>query len=195
VKKTISFHQVLATIGAVLVFLNGLFLVAAIIPSKITVENFKNYPTYFSNLSEKRILKSNFVTNYNNLGRVDVLFKNPILESRDELKIRLLAENGTEIVSKDFSGFNLGDTSHARIDIPRGTVRSGENLEIEVAITKVVDGKLSVGTKNDFLNFIQYYDSTSRRDIFIRFGNIWAKVLSQPIVLVLPLVLGVLAVW
>jgi len=172
-----------------------LFLVSAIIPSKVTFENFRNYPTHFENLSEKRIIRANFKTNNSGLERLDVLFKNPNLESRDELVIKVNKEDNGEIFRKTFTGFNFGDTSHARLDLPRGATTKGENLLIEVEMTRFVDGKLMLGTKNESLNFIQYYESSSKMAIFDRFSNIWLKAIKQPVVLLLPIVIGVLAVW
>lgn len=178
-----------------LLILCGLFVVAAIIPSKLTVEESRHYPTYFDNLSEKRLLRTSFRTSYRELERIDVLFKNPNLESRDELKIRIIRDDGTVIHQKDFSGFNLGDTSHARIDLPKGVTVYGESLVVEVVMTKYVDGKLMVGTKNEAMNLIQYYDSNSVSSVSTRLVDILSKVMSSPIVLLLPLAVGVLAVW
>ncbi|MBI2465031.1 hypothetical protein HYV64_02710 [Candidatus Shapirobacteria bacterium] len=193
-KKTDRTSRILTVLIGSLLILGGLFMVAAIIPSKLSVEESKNYPTYFDNLSEKRLLRTSFRTSYSELERIDVLFKNPNLESRDELKIRILKTDGTEVVQKDFSGFNLGDTSHARVDLPKGVVY-GENLVVEVVMTKYVDGKLMVGTKNEVVNIIQYYDSNSVSAVMTRLVDIMSKVMSQPIVLLLPLAVSVLAVW
>lgn len=193
-KDSRGLRVVMMVVGSV-VGLSLLFLVAAIIPSKVTIEEAKYYPTYFSNLAEKQSLNASFKSKYKNLERIDVLFKNPNLESRDELIIRLIGENNNLITQKSFSGFNLGDTSHARIDLTKGSVAVGEKVSVEVVLTKVVDGKLMIGTKNDSINLIQYYDSNDLGAILSRFTNIWSKVFKKPLVILLPLVVGVVAIW
>jgi hypothetical protein len=85
------------------------------------------------------------------------LFKNPNLESRDELTIEVKDENGASIYRQYFAGFNFGDTSHARLDF--AAIRNSVNklYFIEISLTKVVDGKLAFGTKNNQLDVTQYY--------------------------------------
>jgi hypothetical protein len=182
-------------LSGIMLFWAGLFLVVSVIPSKVTVENFRLYSTLFPNLSEKQKFEANFVSIYSGLERIDVLFKNPNLESRDELKIKVLRNSGEIVYQQDFSGFNFGDTSHARLDLPKGIVKKGENLSVVVELTKVIDGKLMVGTKNGELNFIQYYNSNTASAVVGRMVNILNKVVGQPIVILLPIVFGVMAIW
>ncbi|MFA5894355.1 MAG: hypothetical protein WC851_01090 [Candidatus Shapirobacteria bacterium] len=194
-KRTNRPLRIFVVLLGIMLFLAGLFLVVSVIPSKVTVENFRLYSTLFPNLSEKQKFEANFVSIYPGLERIDVLFKNPNLESRDELKIKILRNSGEIVYQQDFSGFNFGDTSHARLDFPKGTVRKGENLSVLVELTKVIDGKLMVGTKNGELNFIQYYNSNTAGAVVGRMVNTLNKVVGQPIVVLLPIAFGVMTIW
>jgi hypothetical protein len=165
------------------------------IPSKMTVENNIESQTTFINLSEKKTVSAEIITVANGLERLDVLFKNPNLESRDELDIVVSRSDGSLVMSKSFSGFNLGDTSHARVDLPRGVVGINEKLNIEVIQKRIIDGKLMIGVKNGDINMIQYYGSGGRSAGFVRIGETLKRVVSWPPVLLLPLVVGFLALW
>lgn len=128
-----------------------------LIPSKIKYDNNFGVETNFKRLVEYKKYETSFFSNYNNLNRIDVLFKNPNLESRDELKIVVKDSLDNEIHSQKFTGFNFGDTSYARLDFNSITDSKDKEFLIEILPTKIIDGKLFFGTNNNTLSFVQYF--------------------------------------
>lgn len=134
----------------------GIFITVNFIPSKKTEFRNQGYETIFYRLAEQKVFKSEFVASLNNLKRIDVLFKNPNLESRDELVINVLEEDKL-IYTQNFSAFNFGDTSHARLDFVSRVNSLNKKYTVEIIPTKIVDGKLYFGVKNGELDVIFYY--------------------------------------
>jgi hypothetical protein len=170
--------------------------VVNLLPAKITSDNRNMGSLAFPKLAEKIYIKSNFVANANSLNRVDILFKNPNLESRDEVNIVLL--DGSKIVAdKAFTGFNFGDTSRARLDFDNIGDSKGKIFTIVVKTTKIIDGKLAVGIKGDEVDYVAYYQFKTgilssielTRNIFLRI------IINQPIVLILPMILWGFWLW
>jgi len=173
-----------------LIFLFGVFLVINLIPSKKSVENNSQFETKFLRLAENKSYSSKFVATNNNLNRIDVLFKNPNLESRDELLI-LVKNNSDVIYQQSFTGFNFGDTSHARLDFLPITDSIDKQFGVEIVATKIVDGKLAFGVKNNEINMVQYYGS--RFDVK---NSILTSVrLINNIVFLWPLLLVIILLW
>lgn len=173
----------------------GGITVVKFIPSSITKENDYRSPTLFKKVFEKDLVTT-FKAGENNLKRIDVLFKNPNLESRDEIEIVLFKDK--RVVFKNiYNGYNFGDTSHARIDFPKIIDSKDKYFRLEVRNTKLVDGKLSVGIKNDEINFIQYYGesksiSEALKASIKELNNI---IKQQTIVLILPMLLWAIFLW
>jgi len=182
-------------VGLLLLF-SAIIFVVNLLPTKISEEIGGTNKLIFPKLSESQFVKSDFVASNNYLNRVDVLFKNPNLESRDELKIVVKRANQV-IVEKSFTGFNFGDTSHARIDFEPISSSKGVTFTVEVKTTKIVDGKLAVGMKGEILDTTLYY--SPRFSIVDTFGNmilIFEKIISkQAFVLVLPMSLLGILLW
>ena len=132
----------------------------------------------------------------NNLNRVDILFKNPNLESRDELLISIKKGNSV-IIEKHFSGFNFGDTSHARLDFAPIANSKNESYTIEVKTTKIIDGKLAVGMRDKKLDNVIYYQSKfSVNNALSNTFNIFEKFIFKQVgVLVLPVMLLGILIW
>ena len=172
-----------------------LAMVIRLIPSNTTVELSEREPTWFVNLAENGSLRSTFSAREFGLKRLDVLFKNPNLESRDELLIGLFGADGREIVSQPFTGFNFGDTSHARLDLPEVKFKPAEKLTLVIQMTKRVDGKLMVGTKQNDIDFIQYYGPATLNELLDNIVEIGRMFARQPLVLLLPMVALSAALW
>lgn len=174
-----------------------IFMVVNIIPSKMTMETTSNSPEIFRKLGETEVFKESFKAKNNNLNRIDVLFKNPNLESRDELEI-ILKDLDNQIISQQkFSGFNLGDTSHARMDFVPIVDSRGKQYFLEILPTKIVDGKLGLGIKGEKIDFIQYYNSDvnlawAAEKTMTIIENIFNR---QPIVFFLPMMVLGMFLW
>ena len=130
--------------------------VIKMIPVEKTVENNAEATTYFPKIYEKEFFITPFTATANNLKRIDVLFKNPNLESRDQIDIYVL-EGKKVIFHQEYNGYNFGDTSHARIDFPTISDSMDKEYKVVVRMVKVVDAKLQIGVKNNEIDFIQYY--------------------------------------
>lgn len=170
--------------------------VVKMIPVEKTVESNIDSTTYFPKIYEKEFFITPFIATANNLKRIDVLFKNPNLESRDQIDIYVL-EGKKPIFHQEYNGYNFGDTSHARIDFPTISDSLGKEYKVVVRMIKVVDAKLELGVKNDQIDFIQYYGENmsikdALADSVTTIKNIFT---SQTIVLGLPMVLWGAFLW
>lgn len=177
-------------IGVILFWL-GIFLVVNLLPSKISTEDNAEFETIFLNLKENKNYSSSFVASHNYLNRVDVLFKNPNLESRDELEIFIKDSNQDIVYQQNFTGFNFGDTSQARLDFLPIDNSKDKTYIVEIKVTKIVDGKLSFGVKNDQVNSILYY----RPKFDIKNSVLTSIRLMMNIVLLWPLLLVIILLW
>jgi len=179
----------------ILLLICGLTIVK-MIPSEKTVENNQNSNTYFPRIFEKENFISSFTAQYNNLKRVDVLFKNPNLESRDDIEIIVL-EGKKIIFQQNYNGYNFGDTSHAIIDFPE--IKNSKDKEYLVAVRLINrnDGKLQLGIKNGDINFIQYYSeklslTEAVKSSVEEIKNIFRK---EAVVLITPMFLWGIFLW
>lgn len=175
----------------------GVFFVVNLIPVKIAVGSDDLSPTVFKKVFEQPTYSSDFFGRYNGLNRVDVLFKNPNLESRDELLINVKDQGGMIVATQKFTGFNLGDTSQARVDFAPQQNSLKQSYSVEVQQLRIVDGKLAVGTKTKGLEVTAYYGSKlSIKGAWRSTLNIFKNVvLYQPIVILLPMLFLALFLW
>lgn len=183
-----------------LVFLGlyfGLIFMINLVPTKQMLEKISAFNTIFLYLSEVDGLETKFKASSDNLNRIDVLFKNPNLESRDTLKIFVYGKSGVVVSEKSFSGFNFGDTSHARLDFVPIASSSGEEYSIVIKVETIVDGKLQVGMKDGGVDFIQFYrtDSSLLSSYRLTVERIFGILLFQPVILLLPLFMVLIFVW
>lgn len=182
-------------LGSVLVVYLVVIQIICTLPTIKVVEDFQELPTVFVNLAEKNLISGKFRTFSSELNRVDILFKNPNLESRDELLVRIYDEDSTLVVEKVLTGFNLGDTTQARVDLPRlGKIKSNKELVVEVLSTKTTDGKLMIGTRRGELNLRQYYGSGGKLvgdNMMIFWNRLW----QNKIVILLPFIFLIWALW
>ena len=174
----------------VLTFLFTIFFVVNLIPTKKSVENNAGFETKFVKLAEIKGFRGSIIARDYNLSRIEVLFKNPNLESRDELKIAITDSQKT-IYEQNFTGFNFGDTSRARLDF--APITNSKNMEYTVNIipVKIIDGKLSFGVKNNNLDMIHYYN------ILFNIKNSFTKSINLLLnrIFLVPLVLLVIFLW
>lgn len=187
-------------VAAVFVFFGfyfGFIFVINLVPTKQMVEKTYDSNTVFLHLSEVDGLETKFVAVSNNLNRIDVLFKNPNLESRDNLKIFVYDRLGAVISEKSFSGFNFGDTSHARLDFEPISNSFGKEFLIVIEVEEIVDGKLQVGMKDDGVDFIHFYknDSSLLSSYRLTIERVSGILRFQPIILLLPLLMVLIFVW
>jgi hypothetical protein len=54
----------------------------------------------------------------NNFNRVDLYFRNPNFANANNFVVTITNQFGTQISQQNFSGFNAGDPSSIRLDIP-----------------------------------------------------------------------------
>ena len=185
-------------IGEVLLLLLVVVTMTVIkmIPSQKSEENNLQSQTLFRKIYEKDNYISTFKASENKLKRLDVLFKNPNLESRDEIEIILL-DGKKELFRNSYNGYNFGDTSHARIDFP--AITNSKNTEYSLVVREInkVDGKLELGVKNEEINFIQYYgeNPTLPEAIKASISSIFDIFETQTIVLGLPMLLWGVFLW
>ncbi len=163
------------------------FVVINLIPTKLVVENKPNVETKFVKLTD---YKSSFVATNDNLNRVELVFKNPNLESKDELII-FVKDGDVIIYQQSFSGFNFGDTSHARLDFGAITDSQNKKYTVEIKATKMVDGKLSFGVRNGEIETISYYKSKFSLEKSVE----KSMELMQNWVLLIPLLFITLFLW
>jgi hypothetical protein len=187
-------------VGAGFVFLGfyfGLIFVINLVPTKQMVEKISDSNTVFLHLSEIDGLETRFKASSDNLNRIDVLFKNPNLESRDNLKIFVYDGMGAMILEKSFSGFNFGDTSHARLDFEPISNSFGKEFLIVIEVKEIVDGKLQVGLKDGGVDFIHFYrnDSSLLSSYRLTMERVLGILRFQPIILLLPLLMVLIFVW
>jgi len=178
----------------------GVFWIINLIPSKMMVERNNGVETTFKKLKEIPTNKSytdTFVAVNNGLNRIDVLFKNPNLESRDELQIKIIDENKKLIYKQDFTGFNFGDTSHARLDFVAIVDSKNKTYSLEIWPIKIVDGKLAFGLKNSNVDLVSYYNLRFdiKRSVSESINLVKEIVVGQPIVFILPWLLLIILLW
>lgn len=183
------YRVIFGSIITLLIIFSVLFMVSAI-PSKLTVSNTSESQEIFIKLSEFKSFRGSFVASDDNLNRIEVLLKNPNLESRDELVIAITDFEKT-IYEQKFTGFNFGDTSRARLDFK--SISGSKNIKYTVNIipTKIVDGKLSIGVQGNNLDMIQYYNKAF--NIKYSLKNAFALI-TNPVFL-LPLITVSLFLW
>lgn len=170
--------------------------VVKMIPSERTVENNQDSNTFFPKIFEKVNFTTSFRGQYNNLKRIDVLFKNPNLESRDDVEIIVL-EGRKVVFQQNYNGYNFGDTSHARIDFPEIKNSKGKEYLVAVRLINRNDGKLQLGIKNGDINFIQYYSeklslTEAVKSSVEEIKNIFRK---EAVVLIIPMILLGFFLW
>lgn len=172
---------VMATVG----------LIVLSIPTKTALETTGYDPEVFQKLGENNGFEEKFVASGNGLNRVDVLFKNPNLASRDELKLILRDGEQNVVAEQEFNGFNLGDTSHARMDFKTVENSANQSFTLQIKKEKIVDGLLSFGVKDNHLDFVQYYSQANNENNgWLGVKQIAGKIIDhQLIVILLPMIL------
>jgi len=177
----------------------GLILAVSLFPTIKMVEKSSSSDTSYLYLLEVDGLETKFVSTDNNLNRVDVLFRNPGLDSMDELEISLYDEVDGIVVSKSFSGLNFGDPYYARLDFNRISTSLGKEYTIVIRVKKIVNGKLQlqVGMKDGGVDFIHFYknDLSLLSSYRMTIERIIGILRFQPIVLLLPLLMVLIFVW
>ena len=138
-------------------------------------------------LSEFVPIKDNY------LYRLEVLFKNPNLESKDRLRLTVSDQSGRQLVSEEVSGFNVGDPSYFRVDFPTLADSGGKSLKITLTNEEVVDGNLAVGfvgsKEGKSLAVRQYAKPPSNNFAFSAgITRLTSAVEQEPIILIVPVV-------
>lgn len=142
----------------VFVILYLMFVFFNLLPVIRKEDNKINVPTRYLRMSELKEISSEFVCSYDNLYRIEVELKNPILLSKDEFEVIIKdIDDGKQIVKSTFNGFNVGDPSPVRIGFP--IVKNSKNHKyiVKLKLTKKIDGNLEAGFRNDNLIISQFY--------------------------------------
>lgn len=175
----------------VLAFWFVVFFGLNFIPTKISYEYKPELPPMFKRLAEYKSYTSYFKAIDNNLVRIDVLFKNQALESREELKVQIFDDRENVIFEQNYDHNNFGDTNRVRMDFP--AILNSKDRQFRVLITpiKIVDWKLFFGVKGDDIDLISYYSTGLSATNSLQES---IKLLSSPI-LFLPLILVTIFLW
>jgi hypothetical protein len=188
--KNKLFKIILGYVSLLLVLFTIFFILNSI-PTKSSFEYKPELPPMFKKLAEYDSYSSYFVAINNNLSRIDVLFKNQALESKEELKVTIFDDQNNVIFDQKYDSGNFGDTNRVRMDF--GVIPDSKNKKFKVLITplKISDWKLYFGVKGDDIDLIQYFNN--------RFGFkdstlISLKLILNPIFL-LPLFFVTLFLW
>jgi len=142
----------------VLVGLYLMFVFFNLLPVIRKEDNKVNVPTKYLKMWELSEISSEFECSYNNLYRIEVELKNPILLSKDEFEVIVEEVNsGKQVVRSIYNGFNVGDPSPVRIGFP--VIKDSRNHKyiLKLRLTNRLDGKLEVGFRNDNLIISQFY--------------------------------------
>lgn len=178
-------------------FLFIIIFIISLVPTKLVVSLDSNSQTMFKKLGEVQSYEDYFQASNNLLNRIDVLFKNPNLESRDELEVLLFDDKGKIVAIQKFNGFNLGDTTQARINF--NSIPDSKNRYYRVLIrpTSIIDGKLSFGTRDGKIEVMEYYNSgVSVRYAWERLLFVTTRIVRyQIVVILLPVLLTVILLW
>lgn len=122
-----------------------------------------------SNISFTNVdsIETQFIANENGLSRIEIYLKNKNLESEDEMIFEIKNSQNNLISSQTFSGYNAGDPSTLRLEIP---IQKNSNGQMYIfAIKKISESEipLLVGMTEDKkdLAFIAYFEpSRTHRD-------------------------------
>ena len=109
----------------------------------------------------------------NGLRYLEFSLNNPGLVSTDKAKMVFRNENGDEF-SKDFSGYNAGDTSWLRVDIP-STMANSKLITMSLKNVKTSDGQLSYNLDNQSrwaINFY-YHGRPDFGALMVKMANFW----------------------
>ncbi len=69
------------------------------------------------------------------LSYIDLLVKNPNLESKEPFTVALFDEQGNKLLSRDYSGYNVGDPTDLRVDLKNLPLISGHIYTITLSST------------------------------------------------------------
>ncbi len=163
-----------------------IIFIIKLIPSKLIFIDKPDMPQKFKKLAEFKDYSSFFVAKYNNLNRIDVLFKNQALESNEELKVQIFDDKNNLIFEQNYDSGNFGDTNRVRMDFKLITDSQDKRFKILITPLKIVDWKMYFGVKDDDIDLIQYFGNKfNLKDTIINSFNLMNnKVLLLPIITV-----------
>ena len=181
----------------VVLFLFVIIFFVSLVPTKLVVSLNSDSQTMFKKLGEVQSYEDYFQASNNLLNRIDVLFKNPNLESRDELEVLLFDDKEKIVVIQKFNGFNLGDTTQARINFNPIPDSKNKYYRVLIRPTSIVDGKLSFGIRDGKIEILQYYNSgVNVRDAWERLLFVTTRIARyQIVVILLPVLLTMILLW
>lgn len=179
--------------GWIIVFivLFGIFVIINLIPTKHNYVDRPEMPQMFKKLAEFKEYSSYFIAQSSNLNRIDVLFKNQALESKEKLNVQIFDDDNRVIFNQNYDSGNFGDTNRVRMDFT--TIHDSKNRHFKVVITplEIVDWKMYFGVKGDDIDLVQYfeYEPSFKNAVDTSFAllNNW--------VFVLPFITVVLFLW
>lgn len=128
-----------------------------LLPSKSSFEYRPELPPMFKKLAEYKYYSSYFEAYGNNLGRIDVLFKNQALESKEELKVQIYDDKNKLIFEQNYDSGNFGDTNRVRMDFKPIVDSKGKRFMVLITPLKIIDWKMYFGVKGGDIDLIQYF--------------------------------------
>jgi len=134
-----------------------IFFVINIIPTKLNYIDRPDLPQMFKKLAEFKMYTSYFIAKHNNLNRIDVLFKNLALESKEKLKVEIFDYNDQLIFTQNYNSNNFGDTNRVRMDFKSVSDSQGKRFKIVITPLEIVDWKMYFGVKGDDIDLVQYF--------------------------------------
>lgn len=122
---------------------------------------------------------------HNNFNRVELYFRNPNLENSDVFILNILDQNKVSIFEQKFSGFNTGDPSVLRFDIPFQVNSKDQNYVIEIKPenepVEIAATNLKIGTTTDSTIAVKSYYAPPRdlKTAFLEATAAYASVIQQ----------------
>lgn len=168
-----------------------IFFVVNLIPTKLSYTDRPDLPQMFKKLAEFKVYSSYFVAENNNLNRIDILFKNQALESREKLKVEIFDYNDRLIFSQSYDSNNFGDTNRVRMDFKTIPNSQGKKFKVVITPIQIVDWKMYFGVKGNDIDLIQYFEKKfSLKNTF----NTSVKLMHNWVLLI-PLLLVTIFLW
>ena len=115
-------------------------------------------------LSVGKSVSQSFTATNNFVNVVILYFKNPGLGNKGELQFSLQLEDGTSLVERQFSGYNIGDPSDVRFQFEPLLSSKNKKFIIVVKSLSSVEPQISIGASNNYgLSYSVYYRTTDKK--------------------------------
>lgn len=183
---------------AIPLFFLTMFLTANLVPTIKKVTLNRQQDAIYLPIEELGLKRYQIQVQDDFFYRLEILLKNPELKSEDEFKLRIMEKNGNLLVERTVSGYNVGDPSFFRIDIPILAASKDKVLLIEIDNLIITDGKLQIAqtdlNKNPNLIVNMFFKPplSLRHTMTQSLNQIQSALINQTEVFLLPAILALL---